>query len=53
LTSLIKRDRNEIDSFLQAQDIDPKRRGETLSVDEFIKLARARGANNLLATGNW
>jgi len=53
LTSLIKRDRSEIDSFLRAQDIDPKRRGETLSVEEFIKLARARGANNLLATGNW
>src|SRR3990172_8238120 len=44
LSSLIKRDRSEIDSFLQAQDIDPKRRGETLSVAEFIKLARsARG----------
>ena len=52
LASVIKRDRNEIDSFLQAQDIDPKRRGETLGVDEFIKLARARGANNLLVAGN-
>ncbi len=52
LTSLIKRDRSEIDSFLQAQDIDPKRRGETLSVDEFIKLARRACANHLLATGN-
>jgi len=50
LASLIKRDRNEIDSFLQAQDIDPKRRGETLSVDEFIKLARGACANHLLAT---
>jgi len=52
LTSLIKRDRSEIDSFLQAQDIDPRRRGETLSVDEFIKLARGACANHLLATGN-
>jgi len=50
LASLIKRDRSEIDSFLQAQDIDPKRRGETLSVDEFIKLARGARANHLLAT---
>ena len=50
LTSLIKRDRNEIDSFLRVQDIDPKRRGETLSVEEFIKLARAARAKNLLAT---
>ncbi len=52
LASLIKRDRSEIDSFLQAQDIDPKRRGETLSVDEFIKLARRACANHLLTTGN-
>ncbi|MBI2534772.1 MAG: ribosomal RNA small subunit methyltransferase A [Deltaproteobacteria bacterium] len=52
LSSLIKRDRSEIDSFLQAQDIDPKRRGETLSVDEFIKLARHACANHLLVTGS-
>ena len=52
LASLVKRDRNEIDSFLRVQDIDPKRRGETLSVEEFIKLARAARAKNLLATGN-
>jgi 16S rRNA A1518/A1519 N6-dimethyltransferase RsmA/KsgA/DIM1 with predicted DNA glycosylase/AP lyase activity len=44
---LIKRDRSEIDSFLQAQDIDPKRRGETLSVEEFIKLARAARARSI------
>ena len=52
LSSLIKCDRKEIDSFLRAQDIDPKRRGETLSVEEFIKLARCARADNLLATGN-
>jgi len=50
LASLIKRDRSEIDSFLQAQDIDPKRRGETLSVDEFIKLARSARVSHLLTT---
>ena len=52
LTSLIKRDRSEIDSFLQAQDINPKRRGETLSVEEFIKLARGACANHLLVSGS-
>ena len=52
LSSLIKRDRSEIDSFLQAQDIDPKRRGETLSVAEFIKLARSARGGYLLTTGN-
>ena len=53
LSSSIKRDRNEIDSFLQAQDIDPKRRGETLSVDEFITLARSARVSHLLTTDNW
>jgi 16S rRNA (adenine1518-N6/adenine1519-N6)-dimethyltransferase len=53
LASLIKRDRSEIDSFLQAQDIDPKRRGETLSIDEFVKLARSARVSHLLATGDW
>jgi len=33
--------RDEIDDWLRTQDIDPKRRGETLSIDEFIRLAGA------------
>jgi 16S rRNA (adenine1518-N6/adenine1519-N6)-dimethyltransferase len=52
LASVIRRDRAEIDHFLRAQDIDPKRRGETLNVEEFIKLARRAYANHLLATVN-
>jgi 16S rRNA A1518/A1519 N6-dimethyltransferase RsmA/KsgA/DIM1 with predicted DNA glycosylase/AP lyase activity len=44
----LKRARNDIDDFLRSCDIDPKRRGESLSVDEFIKLARAVRQNNLL-----
>jgi 16S rRNA (adenine1518-N6/adenine1519-N6)-dimethyltransferase len=52
LTPWLRRERAEIDSFLQSQDIDPKRRGETLSVAEFIKLARRASANHLQATGN-
>ncbi|MGH7797959.1 MAG: 16S rRNA (adenine(1518)-N(6)/adenine(1519)-N(6))-dimethyltransferase RsmA [Candidatus Binatia bacterium] len=41
LSAWLKADRGEIESFLRSKDIDPRRRGETLSVDEFIKLARA------------
>lgn len=52
LAPLMERDRKEIDHFLKAHDIDPMRRGETLSVEEFIKLARCARAQNLLATGN-
>jgi len=33
--------REAIDALLAKHDVDPKRRGETLSVDEFIKLAQA------------
>lgn len=41
LSAWLKTARGEIDSFLLAQDIDPGRRGETLDVDEFVKLARS------------
>ncbi|HET9915693.1 MAG TPA: 16S rRNA (adenine(1518)-N(6)/adenine(1519)-N(6))-dimethyltransferase RsmA [Candidatus Binatia bacterium] len=34
-------ERTAIDGLMMAQDVDPQRRGETLSVDEFIKLAQA------------
>src|SRR3972149_574928 len=53
LAGLFRDARPEAEAFLRRENIDPRRRGETLSVDEFIKLARARGANNLLATGSW
>ncbi len=52
LTTWLKRARHDIDGFLRSWDIDPKRRGETLSVDEFIKLARAVRQSGLLTTGN-
>jgi 16S rRNA (adenine1518-N6/adenine1519-N6)-dimethyltransferase len=45
-------DRSVIESFLRSQDIDPQRRGETLSVDEFIKLAVAARSQSLLQTDN-
>ena len=52
LSAWLRRGRNDIDRFLQAQEIDPKRRGETLSVDEFIKLARALGGTQLKTTSS-
>lgn len=41
LAAFLRRGRTEIDEWLRSQDIDPARRGETLSVDEFIRLAGA------------
>jgi 16S rRNA (adenine1518-N6/adenine1519-N6)-dimethyltransferase len=50
LAAVTKRRRDEVEEFLRAQDIDPTRRGETLTVDEFIKLARAAGSQSILGT---
>jgi 16S rRNA (adenine1518-N6/adenine1519-N6)-dimethyltransferase len=40
LRGLLHRDREEIEEALRQEGIDPQRRGETLSLDEFIRLAR-------------
>ena len=40
--------RAEIESLLRSQGIDPQRRGETLGVDEFLRLARAARSRSLL-----
>jgi len=47
MTSWLKCERTELDRFLLAQSIDPKRRGETLSVGELIRLASAIGRSDL------
>jgi 16S rRNA (adenine1518-N6/adenine1519-N6)-dimethyltransferase len=47
MTSWLKCERTELDRFLLAQSIDPKRRGETLSVAELIQLASAIGRSDL------
>jgi 16S rRNA (adenine1518-N6/adenine1519-N6)-dimethyltransferase len=52
LTAWLKHERAEIDRFLWSCDIDPKRRGETLSVDEFIQLAGRLSHSRFLANGN-
>ena len=43
-------ERDAVDRLLAAHDVDPKRRGETLSVDEFVKLAQAIRVRGLLPT---
>lgn len=52
LTTWLKGARHDIDDFLRSCDIDPKRRGETLSVDEFVKLASRLSHSSFLPTGN-
>lgn len=48
LTSWLQRDRNEIESVLRLEGIDPVRRGETLRVEEFLALTHALRASQLL-----
>jgi 16S rRNA (adenine1518-N6/adenine1519-N6)-dimethyltransferase len=50
LITWLKCERGEIESFLRSQDIDPQRRGETLSIEEFIKLARAARIQHMPTT---
>jgi 16S rRNA (adenine1518-N6/adenine1519-N6)-dimethyltransferase len=52
LLNWLQRDRNEIESFLRSKGIDPGRRGETLGVEEFVALAHALRASQLLAADN-
>ena len=44
----LKSARDEIEEFLGSQNIDPQRRGETLSIDNFINLTHALAASHLL-----
>jgi 16S rRNA (adenine1518-N6/adenine1519-N6)-dimethyltransferase len=41
-------DRVIVEDFLRSQGIDPQRRGETLSVDNFIDLTRSLRSSSLL-----
>jgi 16S rRNA (adenine1518-N6/adenine1519-N6)-dimethyltransferase len=52
LASWLKHGRSDIDRFLRSCDIDPQRRGETLRVDEFIKLAGNLSHSGFLAIRN-
>lgn len=48
LTSWLQRDRDEIESVLRREGIDPVRRGETLNVEEFLALTHALRDSQLL-----
>ncbi len=50
LTHWLGRDRSAIESFLRVAGMDPMRRGETLTVEEFLDLAKALAASPLLMT---
>jgi len=52
MVTWLQHERADVDGFLLAQGIDPQRRGETLSVDEFIKLAQAVGQSGFLPSEN-
>jgi 16S rRNA (adenine1518-N6/adenine1519-N6)-dimethyltransferase len=52
LVNWLQRDRHQIENFLRSQGVDPVRRGETLSVEEFLALSRALKASPLLAADN-
>jgi 16S rRNA (adenine1518-N6/adenine1519-N6)-dimethyltransferase len=47
LATWLKKDRNDIEALLQSQSIDARRRGETLTIEEFIRFSRA------LKTSGW
>jgi len=49
LAGWLKNRRGEIEPFLVGEDIDPRRRGETLSLDEFLRLALALKKSGLIA----
>ena len=49
LAGWLKVGREEVGLLLRPQNIDPRRRGETLSIDEFIVLARAIKSRGLIA----
>jgi 16S rRNA (adenine1518-N6/adenine1519-N6)-dimethyltransferase len=44
----LKSGRDEVEKFLGSQNIDPQRRGETLSIENFIDLTHALASSHLL-----
>jgi 16S rRNA (adenine1518-N6/adenine1519-N6)-dimethyltransferase len=48
MSTWLKSGRDDIEQFLRSHDIDPQRRGETLSVENFIGLAQALRSSALL-----
>ena len=50
MTVWLKKTREDIESFLWRHNIDPKRRGETLTVNEFVELTHSLSTSGLLPT---
>ena len=48
MAAWLKQSREHVDGFLRGHDVDPQRRGETLTVDEFVVLTRALKDSGLL-----
>ncbi len=48
MSTWLDSDRDIVEEFLRSQGIDPQRRGETLSVDNFIDLTRSLRSSSLL-----
>jgi 16S rRNA (adenine1518-N6/adenine1519-N6)-dimethyltransferase len=48
LTPWLKKDRSDIEDFLRSQRIDAQRRGETLSIEEFLRLSKALKPSGLV-----
>jgi 16S rRNA (adenine1518-N6/adenine1519-N6)-dimethyltransferase len=51
MTPWLKKTREEVEGLLWRHDIDPQRRGETLTVNEFVALAQALSASGFLRAG--
>ena len=51
LEELFPRGKKEAETFLRNHEIDPRRRGETLSVSEFLRLAQALALKDLPGSG--
>jgi 16S rRNA (adenine1518-N6/adenine1519-N6)-dimethyltransferase len=48
LAAWLKQSREHVDGFLRGHDVDPQRRGETLTIDEYVGLTRALKDSALL-----
>ena len=47
LSAWLKRDRQQVETFLRDHNVDPRRRGETLTLEEFKRLVHALGEAEL------
>jgi 16S rRNA (adenine1518-N6/adenine1519-N6)-dimethyltransferase len=45
MTAWLRSDRESVEKFLRSCDVDPQRRGETLSVEDFLRLTQALRSN--------